>query len=118
MPITVKLSRKFYDTFGEDVVNELVEWFNVIDATYHNNLRELNELNFSRFRAEMSQQLSSRLGELDAKWERRFAEMENRMVRLEEGLRSEMNKLRADLVKWMFIFWATTALGVIGLIRF
>jgi hypothetical protein len=28
MPVTAKLSRKFYETFGDDVVNELVEWFN------------------------------------------------------------------------------------------
>ena len=26
MPVTVKLSRKFYETFGDDLANELVEW--------------------------------------------------------------------------------------------
>ena len=114
MPITAKLSRKFYDTFGEDVVNELVEWFNMVDATYHSGLRELNEFNFGRFRAEMVQQIATLRAEMiheisaaDGKWERRFAE-----------LKSDMAQLRADLIKWMFVFWATTALGVIGLIKF
>ena len=29
-------------------------------------------------------------------------------------LRVEIQKSRADLVKWMFLFWAPTALGVLG----
>jgi hypothetical protein len=49
VPVTAKLSRKFYDKLGDDVANELVEWFNAVDATYRSDLRELNELNFARF---------------------------------------------------------------------
>lgn len=83
MPVTARLSRKFYETFGEDVTNELVDWFNSVDATYRSDLRELNELNFARF---------------DAKLEQRLAE------------------LKSDLVKWMFAFWAPTALAVVALL--
>ena len=28
MPVKAKLSRKFYETFGDDIMNELVDWFN------------------------------------------------------------------------------------------
>ena len=28
MPVTAKLSRKFYQRFGDELTNELVEWFN------------------------------------------------------------------------------------------
>ena len=28
MPVTAKLSRKFYERFGDDIANELVDWFN------------------------------------------------------------------------------------------
>ena len=28
MPVTARLSRKFYETFGDEIANELVEWFN------------------------------------------------------------------------------------------
>ena len=28
MPVTARLSRKFYETFGDQIANELVEWFN------------------------------------------------------------------------------------------
>ena len=44
MPVTAKLSKKFYDTLGEDIANELVDWFNQVDATYRSELRDLNEL--------------------------------------------------------------------------
>jgi ABC-type Fe3+-siderophore transport system permease subunit len=66
MPVTAKLSRRFYQQFGDEVTNELVEWFNAVDATYQSSWKELNELNFARF---------------DAKQEQRFAQLELRLVR-------------------------------------
>ena len=66
MPVTAKLSKRFYDVLGEDVANELVDWFNAVDLTYRNDLRELNELNFARF---------------DAKQEQRMAELRTELVR-------------------------------------
>ena len=40
-------------------VNELVEWFNAVDATYRADLRELNELNSQRFDAKLEQRMPS-----------------------------------------------------------
>jgi hypothetical protein len=34
VPITAKLSKKFYDQLGEEIANELVDWFNAVDLTY------------------------------------------------------------------------------------
>lgn len=83
MPVTARLSRKFYETFGEDVTNELVDWFNNVDATYRSNLKELVELQYARFEARLEQRLA---------------------------------ELKSDLVKWMFAFWAPTALAVVALL--
>ncbi|HEY7478874.1 MAG TPA: hypothetical protein VH680_00025 [Gemmatimonadales bacterium] len=58
MPVTAKLSKRFYDVLGEDVANELVDWFNAVDLAYRNDLRELNELNFARFDAKLEQRLA------------------------------------------------------------
>jgi hypothetical protein len=102
MPVTAKLSRDFYDRFGDKVANELVEWFNQVDATYRADLRELNELNFARFDAKVDQ----RFAQQDARWERRFAELDVKMA----GLRS-------DLMRWMFIYWATTLAALVGMAR-
>src|SRR5881394_155080 len=72
MPVTAKLSRKFYERFGDDVANELVDWFNMVDATYRSELRELNELNYARFDAKLEQ----RITELRAEMQLGFAKME------------------------------------------
>ncbi len=43
MPITARLSRAFYDRFGDEVTNELVGLLNMIDSTYVGELRRLIE---------------------------------------------------------------------------
>ncbi len=67
---------------------------NAVDVTYHTELREINELNFARFDAKLEQRMS----QLGAKFEQRVGELEKSMLR------------------WMFAFWAPTALAVIALL--
>lgn len=81
MPVTAKLSREFYDRFGDKLVDELVGLLNDVDATFKAELRELNERNLARF---------------DAKLERRLAD------------------LKAELIKWMFLFWLGTVATMLG----
>ena len=64
MPVTAKLSRKFYDRFGDDIANELVDWFNMVDETYRAELRELNERNFARFDSRLEQRLAEQSASL------------------------------------------------------
>jgi hypothetical protein len=101
VPVTAKLSKRCYEVLGEDIATELVDWFNAVDATYRADLRELNELNFARFDAKLEQ----RLAELDAKWRERW-------TALDAKLEQQLAALRADLVKWMFAFWAPTAVAL------
>jgi len=97
MPVTIKLSRKFYEKLGEDLANELVDWFNKVDATYRGDLREVNELNFARFDAKLEQ----RLVELDAKWGSKWsaldAKLEQRLVELDAKWGSKWSALDAKL---------------------
>ena len=58
MPVTARLSKRLYDTLGEEIASELVDWFNAVDATYQADLRELNELNFARFEAKLGERLA------------------------------------------------------------
>jgi len=62
VPVTARLSGKFYERFGDDIANELVEWFNAVDSTYQGQVKEINDLNtfesrmearFEKFRSEM-----------------------------------------------------------------
>ena len=94
MPVTAKLSRKFYEKLGDDVASELVEWFNQVDATYRSDLRELNELNFARFDAKVEQRLVGLAAHVD----QRFAEFETKLT----------NRL--------FYFWVAQAATTVGLV--
>lgn len=166
MPVTAKLSRKFYDTLGDDVANELVTWFNAVDLTYRTDLREVNDLNHGRFMAKLAEGMTGiradferQIGLLRSDFERQIGEVrsetgqlrteiktdigalqsdlkahtamlkelkaeqselkrdiaEARMATeaLGSQLRLEMAGHRADLIKWMFLFWVgTVAVGV------
>lgn len=92
MPVTAKLSREFYERFGDKIADELVNWFNQVDATYRSDLRELNELNFARFDAKLEQ----RLAQVAANLEQRLAE------------------LKTSLIRWMFGLWTVGTLTILG----
>ena len=149
MPVTAKLSRRFYEALGDDVANELVDWFNMVDATYRTELRELNDLNFARFDAKVGERFAEfevrimkQLAEMESRFDKRFAEIDKRFVEIdkrfaevdrrfveqdgriekriaesEARIEQRLGDLRADLIKWMFIFWATSALSVLGMLK-
>ena len=88
MPITAKLSRKFYEKLGDEVAGELVDWFNAVDLSYRQEFRDLFEANFGRFEARLAQQTAE--------------------------LRSDMSRLETRLVRWMFGFWVGAWLAIAG----
>ena len=116
MPVTARLSKAFYDRFGESATNELVDWFNAVDSTYRADLRELNELNFARFDAKLGQ----RLAELEMRWEKRFVELEARIEQLRTEFRAELRAAIAAsesrIVCWMFMFWTGNLVATAGIV--
>jgi hypothetical protein len=112
VPVTAKLSRKFYDRFGDDITIELVDWFNKVDATYRFELRELNEVNFGRFDAKVDQ----RAAQLDAKLDQRIAEVKAALETLESRVEARMAAFEARIIKWMFLFWVGQAVTTVGLV--
>ena len=115
MPVTARLSKRFYDVLGEDVANELVDWFNAVDLTYRADLRELNELNFARFDAKLEQRLVELRAELRGEIAELRAELRQEIAGLRLEFRTELQQVRTELVRWMFGFWVTTLLTMAGL---
>ena len=64
---------------------------NDMDAAFRAELRELNEQNFRRFEAGLEKRV--------------------------EQLRSEIASLKAELIKWMFLFWLGTVATMLGIGR-
>jgi hypothetical protein len=128
MPVTAKLSKKLYDKLGHDVVDELVEWFNRVDASYRAEFRDPFEAHFGRFDAKLEQ----RVAQLDSKWEQRIADLRAEL-RTEVGatrsailqgladlrgeLRAEIAGAKADTIRWNFLFWIGTLGTVVALVK-
>lgn len=93
MPIAAKFSEAFYQKFGHEATGELVECLNTIDATYRAELERLNDLNWGRVESRITQAETR----FDARLDQRLAE------------------LKAELLKWMFLFWVGTIGTVIAL---
>ena len=100
MPVTARLSKKFYDRLGEDIANELVELLNVIDATYRGELKEINEINFARFEAKLEQRIDGLRAELKADL---------------AGLNATLERRLGEQTRWLFMAWAALLIPVIGL---
>ncbi|HEV2669755.1 MAG TPA: hypothetical protein VGU74_01570, partial [Gemmatimonadales bacterium] len=112
VPVTAKLSRRFYEKFGDDIANELVDWFNMVDATYRSDLRELNELNFARFDAKLEQ----RIAELRAEFNTRIAELRADMQVGFKNVDIKLEQLETRLTKRLFGFWIAQAATTVGLV--
>jgi len=59
MPVTARLSEVFYDRLGAQIANELVEWYNQVDATCRSDLECLNETDFQRFSAQLDARVAA-----------------------------------------------------------
>jgi len=123
VPVTAKLSRKFYERFGDDIANELVDWFNMVDATYRSELRELNELNYARFDAKLEQRIAelraefnSRIAELRADMHAGFAKLDAKFENRFLGMDTKLAQLETRLTKRMFGFWIAQAATTAGLL--
>ena len=67
-------------------------WFNMVDATYRGELRELNELNFSRF----DDKLERRVAELSARIDHVAVEFKAGLAQLESKLDQRLAEMRSD----------------------
>ena len=102
MPVTAKLSRKFYERLGDDVANELVEWFNGVDTAYRQEFRDLFEAHFGRFEARLQQGLADLRTELKVD-----------IARLDAKVEAQGSRL----IAWSFGFWVANVITVLTVLR-
>lgn len=85
-----------------------MDWFNAVDATYQQQVRDLNDLNWERFKAE----LHAAIAQSEVRLTEKIAQLE---VRLTEKFADRLSDTKADIMKWMFIYWSGTVLSIGGL---
>jgi uncharacterized small protein (DUF1192 family) len=129
MPVTARLSKEFYDRLGEAVTNELVDWFNQVDAAYKFDLKEMNDLNFARFDAKLDQRVAelradvARLdAKLDAKLAGELAKVDIRLAAVDARidvaaaqLRDALQNALHDQNRFFLAAWATLLVAIVAL---
>ncbi len=109
-----------FDRFDDRLHQRLAE----SDARWQTALAE-RDTRWERERAARDARFETRLAEMDAKWETRLAEMdakwETRLAAMDakweirfSRMEARMADLRAELIKWMFIFWAGSTFTTLG----
>ena len=111
MPVTARLSKAFYDRLGDDIANELVEWFNQVDLTYRTELRELNDLNFARFDSKLEQ----RIAELESRIDVKVAQLESKIDIKVAQLEAKLERRLGEQSRWLFAAWLSLLIPIIGL---
>ncbi len=126
----VRLSRKFHETLGEDLAEELEAGFDQLDALNSTAFRELFDVRLEHRLGEATAKLRQEIAEATAKLRQEIteakAELRQELAQLEVRLRQEINgleiRLRQEiaevrvalagtesrLVRWMFLFWVGT----------
>ena len=125
MPYTARLSKRFYDRFGDEIVNELVDLLNAVDTTYRAELREQNELNFARFESRLTElegRMDARLVALEARVDVKIAALGSRLsaevARLEarmEAHQAAIEKRLGEHLRWQFVTWTALLIPILGL---
>ena len=113
MPVTAKLSQKFYQRLGDDVASELVEWFNAVDATYRSDVRAIADAQSARIDAQMGQMRAELRQEIVGQG----AELRQEIGELRTETRAGFADLKAELLRWMFLFWVGTMGTVLALLK-
>jgi hypothetical protein len=94
-----------------------------VDLIYQTQLKETNELNWERYKATLQAEtaaIRAETAKMDAGLRSEMVKMDqglrSEIVKMDEGLRREMEAMRADLHKWMFVYWSSLMVPLVGLI--
>jgi transcription initiation factor IIE alpha subunit len=111
VPVIAKLSKLFYDRFGEAVANELVELLNQVDTSSRSQLRELNEQNFARLEAKVDQRIADTRGELLGAVAKVEVRVSDRLSAFEASVRKDLHAQ----TRFMYFAWAVQLAAIVGL---
>jgi hypothetical protein len=93
----------------------MITWFDETQRGARQELRELNELNFSRFDARMGE----RMAVLEQKFNERFSALDQKFSERLSGVEQKIAAVDARLFRWMIGLWIVTlsAMGVLKIVR-
>ena len=104
----ISIPKALRNKLGEDGAEALVDVLNMQGEENKQSVIDLAEQRFEK-------KLSEELGTLRTGFETKLSLLREHMVAGDDGMRIELHKTRADMIKWMFIFWVGQIGFFIGL---
>ncbi len=112
--IAINISKNLREKLGEEGVQEFVSILNQMNTAQVDEMERLNGRTYEKFQRDLAHNrelLSAQIDQVDER-------LRGELVRVEERLRGETDKkaaeVRAELIKWMFIFWSTTIITIVA----
>jgi hypothetical protein len=99
MPVSAQLSRQLQDAIGREAADGPLDWMTTMDQQ-RADLRELNEMNFSRFDARLGERTAELRQEMRTSFtavDVRFAELRQEMQAGDAALHAEIAELRQEM---------------------
>jgi leucyl aminopeptidase (aminopeptidase T) len=130
MPV-INIPKVLRDKLGEEGADALVDLINAADTQAKADVLTFAEEKFERRLAEEAAKLDHRITEESARLDKRITEESARLdkkiteevARLDKSITEEVAKLdvrisevKADLIRWMFIFWVGQIGAVLGIL--
>jgi hypothetical protein len=115
MPVTARLSKLFYERLGEAVTNELVDWFNQVDAAYKFDLKEINEANYARFDAKLEQRIAELRSELVTQFRTELAGVRKSIEVSSAALSTAIERGLKEQTRFFFVAWAMLLTSILAL---
>jgi len=108
MPI-VTVEKPLKDKLGDDGVDSLIHLLNQAQKDQKENVLEFVENKFERRLSEEISKVNKRITEEISKLDKRITE---KITKLD----NKIEHTRADIIKWMFIFWVGQVTVITGLL--
>ena len=112
MPVSARLSRSLAQTLGEEAAADMVDWMQRVD-TQRIELRDHLESRFTPLDARLAQ-IEAGIARIETavetRMDQRFAAFELTMEQRFGAVERQIESTRADLMKWMLVFW----MGAVG----
>jgi hypothetical protein len=123
MPVTTRLLQRLHESLGDEATNDLFVWWEEAATVNRAAVREVADLYFARFdarlekgSAEIRSELNKGLAEVRSELAVVRSEMDKDFVEVRSEMDSRLANQRADLVRWMFLFWVGTIVPLAGLL--
>lgn len=100
----------------------MAEIFNSVENTSQKTTLEIAEQKFERRLTQLDSKIGKVYSQLDSKIDRVASQLDSKIDRVASQLDSKIDRVasetKAELIKWMFVFWVGQTLTTFGMFQF